>query len=461
MPCLTATTTASATVSTDVPTDFTDPTDSTGAPTAVLFTQPLTENNIRSDILSEHNSDELDHVLNIAYNAVLMEQPILNQSQARNQIDNEKISFERSSEVSNVIQSKAENETDSVLQLDLLVLLSGELGNNLGKIATAKVLEWMAHDKLSTKRKLNPRFVTQGLRKSKSSRAELQTCFPSSFKNTNLAEFDARDNSYFQFVIANQTKLLRELWNDQSAERLLQVNHNNITRMQEQLNLLLETVQLMKQHESPVITSNVSRLDFMGRPTLSSPFLIADSMASIEIVDDYYERIREYFKFDDEACCNMRPYPDEAVLHFRAFNIEMPRMWKKLGFVELDPNRTANELLGHLPDNSRVAILSRFDQTHMHTYLEALQARNLIARSIDGQTGVQDFCFLKSSSIAAGTLLSTYFAWAFWLSDTQSQTILYSINITKYQQVGFANFQPSFAKHIISYPVFPELEGVR
>lgn len=60
-----------------------------------------------------------------------------------------------------------------------------------------------------------------------------------------------------------------------------------------------------------------------------------------------------------------------------------------------------------------MAILSRFSAKEEQPYIDAMKQRGLQVRFIDGQTGVQDFCFLKSAQKEViGTALSTYVFWA-------------------------------------------------
>jgi hypothetical protein len=159
------------------------------------------------------------------------------------------------------------------------------------------------------------------------------------------------------------------------------------------------------------------------------------------------------------------PYENETVLHVRGFNIEMPRQWHNLGFDELDPNRTAFELLGHLSpqNNDQVALISRFDKTHMQPYVDALALRNIPARSIDGNSGKQDFCILlKATRGVAGTEQSTFLSWSVYLSNSAQRTVLYHMNTTRRQDRiavtgssgSFTPTNPQFQKRNMSFPLF-------
>ena len=90
--------------------------------------------------------------------------------------------------------------------------------------------------------------------------------------------------------------------------------------------------------------------------------------------------------------CKLIPDPDETVLHIRNFKVELPRVWKDKGFVELGPNKTALELFANYQPGEKVAIVSRFP-THLDEYIQALQSlKGLNVRVITEQRGNQDFC---------------------------------------------------------------------
>jgi hypothetical protein len=89
----------------------------------------------------------------------------------------------------------------------------------------------------------------------------------------------------------------------------------------------------------------------------------------------------------------------------------MPSKGRRFGFEEMGPNQTARDLFGHLQPGDKVAIVSRF--TDVDTFIQALERQGLKVRFIQGQTGVQDFCFLMSAQKElVGPGISTYFFWA-------------------------------------------------
>jgi len=103
----------------------------------------------------------------------------------------------------------------------------------------------------------------------------------------------------------------------------------------------------------------------------------------------------------------------------------MPRKGKNAKYKELPPDRVANELLSHLNVGDKVVLLSRFTKT-LKPFVKLIQKRGLIVRTITGQSGIQDFCFLMSTTKELiGMFQSTYVFWAALLSTTVKKVILY------------------------------------
>lgn len=90
------------------------------------------------------------------------------------------------------------------------------------------------------------------------------------------------------------------------------------------------------------------------------------------------------------------------------------------GFVELDAERVANDLLGHLKAGDKVAIVSRY-ATGVDSFINALTARGIRVRLVTGQSGMQDFCFLlKARKEIVGTTRSSFFMYAGFLGQAQT-----------------------------------------
>jgi hypothetical protein len=128
--------------------------------------------------------------------------------------------------------------------------------------------------------------------------------------------------------------------------------------------------------------------------------------------------------------------------HLRNFKTEVnPETAERRGFKELGPRQTANDLLGHLRQGDKVAVVSRFANDEVDKYLSAMRDRGLQVRLVKGQTSRQDFCFLRSAQKEmVGISISTYFFWAARLSNA-TRVVTYSLDAkTQWSRQGRAFF---------------------
>ncbi len=140
------------------------------------------------------------------------------------------------------------------------------------------------------------------------------------------------------------------------------------------------------------------------------------------VVDKFYDDLLKTFVFDDEICCGKTldepPEDDETILHLRNFATELRResLRKARGFEQLDKDRIASELLGHLKEGDKIALAGRNLQrdaadnsTEAYGIVESIKAKNMTVRFSPGTSGMNDFCFLKSArKELIGTSTSTY-----------------------------------------------------
>jgi hypothetical protein len=118
---------------------------------------------------------------------------------------------------------------------------------------------------------------------------------------------------------------------------------------------------------------------------------------------------------------------------------------ERMGFKELGPKQTASDLLGHLRQGDKVAVVSRFSNGELDKYLSAMRDRGLRVRLIKGQSGRQDFCFLRSAQKEmVGVSISTYFYWAARLSNA-SRVVTYSLDVpSPWSRRGRAFYQHNY-----------------
>jgi hypothetical protein len=140
---------------------------------------------------------------------------------------------------------------------------------------------------------------------------------------------------------------------------------------------------------------------------------------------------QSHFHLDYESCGCSGPNmaavePHETLLHVRGFQTELAN-WEEMRLYDLDPERVAHSLLGHLqPKVDSVVVMGRFFSS-LNSYVDALQARGIATRKIVNQTDMQDFCLLSKSRKVAGQMRSTFFYHALLLNHNLERADAYEI----------------------------------
>jgi len=308
----------------------------------------------------------------------------------------------------------------------LIVQLRGELSNQLSSLAHARVTQVLAE-------RLGIRIVLVGQHQNNAKwtrgRDDIVRCFVN-LKNLTF-EGGIWDPNF------KESEQLQSRWLSDRDQSLLK----NARRAG------LQALQRLLAHPNSRMSPYSSLINqAAGNITYSVPYLTTDSFIGMSVFD-YYGVLRDWLKIDDSdpACCRARAAGDETVLHVRNFVSETERSWSR-GLLDLSPNNTANKLFrnkngdnnsssvnsGSFNKNSsndaKVVILSRFPYT-LKPYADALQATSGVSSAtvLFDQTGIQDFCFLRSArTTMIGTRRSTYALWAGVLGNA-STVRLYSI----------------------------------
>jgi len=356
-------------------------------------------------------------------------------------------------------------------QLDLVILLRGELGNNMFKIAYGKIIQLYALDEGMFNFTL--RFVSEGFIKSESARRDLELCFSKHFSSqqVNLAEWTVNSVEWMDIVTQQSTLLQRyiiEKGRTNITQYLLDfttIKARSLANIRTHLEELLEILPLMSQQKDLHDTHYGDHFSAIKMHyNLSFPYVIADGWVRPSLLDRYWDELSELFTFTntDPQCCNIsvQPEVEETVLHIRGFHVEIPKHYHN-GYRELDPNQISKELLDHLRPGDKVAIISRFDQEQLANYTGVLLERGLQVRFIPPLSGIQGFCFLKSTyKELFGTIRSTYFRMASMLSDVVSNVTTYCILNDVYHcdsRIREAQFTNKKLHRINwHYPIFPK-----
>jgi hypothetical protein len=331
--------------------------------------------------------------------------------------------------------------------LTLLVMLSGEFGNNLFKIFRGFAISRLALREFG----LATRIVLAEQRrggtgrvygKARRTTAQLKACFVTpdfGAVRFGLGNRLLDDNYFHEIKIPNSTFTLSDK----------RSSIQNLTdHLGELHNYLRDHPELFAENDNTSSSNNNNDddndNDNDNNNTSSSndsnndngdndpPRLMVrvDSLMVYPVINEFYDDIRNEFVFDDANCCGKTleepPEPDESVLHLRNYATEMKESRRNsLGFSELPGHRLVDDVLGHLQQGDKLALTgrnlendSRNNETEAYELIRALRAKNLTLRFSPGSSGMEDFCFLKSAQKELiGTSKSTYLALAAYLAN--------------------------------------------
>jgi hypothetical protein len=226
------------------------------------------------------------------------------------------------------------------------------------------------------------------------------------------------------------------------------MNSRNVSKIEGGMNLLKR---MLKDPNRPESVSSSIRI----------PLVVSNTLDVFPMIDRYYLKIKTLFEFNDTACCALLvPKPTDTVFHFRNYISELPD-WRayEMGFLELAPNRTAQDLFPHLnPEKDHVRITTRIPNQKARNYILALrevrrQRGGINASLVEDQTGVQDFCFLKETQKElVGNARSTYVMWAALLGNGTLSRLYHVDN------AGLRNRHPDFWELFTYNWTNPELQ---
>jgi hypothetical protein len=318
-----------------------------------------------------------------------------------------RISFPKDDPRSNNIRYETFQKFDvSHNVLHIVIQLVGEMGNQLCRLAFAYGLKWMLEEDYQASSKIILRH--QPSEKWIRARKSVVTCFPKmrqlDFSEAYTQEFTAqlkKQNS----MIGNTTLFVKKC----QSEDCIRSKLETFLDIQNQF--------MNNFYINPINTK------------ISLPFLYVDSMATLGYINDrYYERLRLLFEFDldNPDCCSMKAKLGENVVHARGFMQEIPETAKKLGFEELSPNKTVQEVMKDYRPGDKVAVISRFS-TVGENYVHRMQEAKLDARLMENISDLQSFCFLMSGELEfIANSKSTFAQWAAYLGNA-SKVRLYNL----------------------------------
>jgi len=280
--------------------------------------------------------------------------------------------------------------------ISIVTQLGGEMGTNLQHIAYSRGVQIMLKRRkgIDTNMKIRHQDKDTWI----NGYLDIKRCFPK------MKKWDFSFANTDEFAIAHDQQIK---WLDSIGIKEPETRGKN-------LNKFINYYSSIAKNTPPDnISTNING-------TSAIPHLLVSRTTEINyFIDKYLAEIRDLFEFNHDKCCRLKPDPDEAVFHFRNFGSELKI--EKRGFKEeLSPNKTANELFGHLRPGDKVAITTRFNNSASQLYVDALKNRGLNVSLITGQTGTEDFCFLMNArKELVGSGMSKFFLWSALLGSAR------------------------------------------
>jgi len=242
-------------------------------------------------------------------NAIAMQESIqLDEISQRNPsrflIEGETESGPRHYSAWNASEMKALNHSISII-----VDLTGEFGNHLHHIAHGRVIQtvlWQDHgiaSHLVLRRHSNDEKYLRTQR-------QLKKCFP----NLRSLDFHGAQSSAIPSQKTLETIQSKLLGNDQ-AQALILNGGSTLTGSKEVLQTLVDLLQAQRGQKMAINVTDANELLPKMRG-ISFPFVRTGSMVNRDMMDKFYDDSRDFFQFDEEACCTTADLPDPEVAVF-------------------------------------------------------------------------------------------------------------------------------------------------
>jgi hypothetical protein len=189
------------------------------------------------------------------------------------------------------------NNRSKKLPISIVVQLSGEMGNNLHKIAFGQALQNLLFQRYQMDTQLVFRRQERG-GKWVFARKDIQQCFPNlrdfDFELGNSDEFDERRRQQANWLKDREAFQLLELPNG--------INASLVDKGLEYLHRLVANQ-----------TTDRTTMELPPNANISLPFIYSQAFVNYSLIDQFYNDFRELFAFDELACCNLLPDADESV----------------------------------------------------------------------------------------------------------------------------------------------------
>lgn len=361
-------------------------------------------------------------------------------------------------------------KTNTKPVLTILVMLSGEFGNNMFKIIRGWGVSRLAEQEFGLKTRLvfsQQRIRGKGkvIQKAIKTAKELERCFVVAPPLLFRAD---------EFRLGNRLlheKYFREIHEIPGSNFTLSDGSSTIQDLRDNLKMLSD--HLSNHRELIADDENLRNAAIENGSIVPRLMVRVDSLKVYSVVNEFYDDIRKTFVFNEQQCCgetlNQPPNFDETVLHLRNYATEIRKQRIRLahGFEELDSERLSSEVLGHLKGGDKIALAGRNlksdakkNSTEVYRIVSALEAKNLTVRYTPGTSGAEDFCFLtRTKKELIGTPVSTYLELAAFLAGPSLElTRLYQYVPSQVSE-GYGSKLESFRKSVGANWTNPELRS--
>lgn len=196
-----------------------------------------------------------------------------------------------------VLSTGAQNSQTTAKPTTIVIELINQLGNHLAGIAAGRGLQLWLKEEYGIDTVLLLR-NSKLSRKLKDTAIEVHQCFP----NLRQLNFTQGNSLRYDQTLSRQIELLGGL-----HQKVLHVKSTGTSDLLRSLS----TLSNVRKWNNLTIDRKDDEEESNG---ITIPFLLVEVFSMFDIlIDKYYEEFRRLFEFDAEACCKLKPEPDESV----------------------------------------------------------------------------------------------------------------------------------------------------
>lgn len=196
------------------------------------------------------------------------------------------------------------NKTLLETNITILVELSGEFGNHLNHIAHGRIIQTMLLQDHAISSYMILRRNSND-EKYKRTQRQLKKCFP------NLRHLQFHDPQSSEITSPKTLDRIQTAILGQHQAKSLILDGGAT------FNMTTQAVQILaNQVNQPKGVASVQRNETRAMKGVSFPFILTKAMINRDMMDKFYDDLRAFFDFDEEACCIVNDLPDPNVTVF-------------------------------------------------------------------------------------------------------------------------------------------------